>query len=70
MTALCSRRVPRLVCLRMPCGPGGKVGKEGLSHMVARARLQLASGIEGCDGYPSIKAPRSLDSITCTKLNL
>jgi len=39
---LCSRTVPRLVCLRMPRGPGGKVGKEELSHVVARAKFQLA----------------------------
>ena len=39
---------------------GGKVGKEELARAVARAKFQLASGLEGRDGYVGVLGPKVL----------
>ena len=39
---------------------GGKVGKEELARAVARAKFQLASGVEGRDGYVGVLGPKVL----------
>ena len=39
---------------------GGKVSKEELPRAVARAKFQLASGIEGRDGYVDVFGPKVL----------
>jgi len=39
---------------------GGKVGKEELTRAVARAKFQVASGVEGRDGYVGVLGSKVL----------
>jgi ubiquinol-cytochrome c reductase core subunit 2 len=39
---------------------GGKVGKEELARAVARAKFQLATGVEGREGYVGVFGPKVL----------
>jgi ubiquinol-cytochrome c reductase core subunit 2 len=43
---------------------GGKVGKEELARAVARAKFQLATGVEGREGYVGVFGPKVLKGET------
>ncbi|KAH9956736.1 LuxS/MPP-like metallohydrolase [Russula dissimulans] len=45
-------------------GGGGKVGKEELGRAVARAKFQLAAGVEGREGYVGTFGPKVLKGET------
>jgi len=45
---------------------GGKVGKEELARAVARAKFQLATGVEGREGYVGVFGPKVLKGETAS----